>query len=60
LYFYYYLFLVRLKRNVEERPRTYLEILDIPSIQDISENPSDEEKTFVAHILDNIPPLNEQ
>jgi len=48
-----------LKKSVEERPKTYLEILDIPSIRDVNENPSSEEKAFVAHILDNIPPLNE-
>jgi serine/threonine protein kinase len=56
--FFYYLFF-RLKRNVEERPRTYLEILDIPSIKDINVNPSDDEKAFVSRILDNIPPSNE-
>ncbi|CAF1261135.1 unnamed protein product [Adineta ricciae] len=48
-----------LKRNLEERPRTYLEILDVPSIKDVSENPSDEEKAFVTYVLDNIPPVNE-
>jgi hypothetical protein len=53
------LFLFRLKKNVEERPRTYLEVLDIPSIRDVNENPSDEEKAFVIDILDNIPTLNE-
>jgi len=31
----------------------------MPFIRDISENPSDEEKAFATHILDNIPPLNE-
>jgi len=45
--------------NVEDRPRTYLEILDIQSIRDVSENPSNEEIAFVTHILDNIPPSNE-
>jgi len=58
-FFLYYL-LFRLKHNVEERPRTYLEILDVPSIRDVSENPSNEEIAFVTHILDNIPPSNEQ
>ncbi len=59
LYFYTYCFF-RLKTNLEERPRTYLEILEMPFIRDISENPSDDEKAFVTHILDNIPPLIEQ
>jgi hypothetical protein len=54
------LFISRLKKNVEERPKTYLDILEIPFIRDINENPSDEEKSFVIRILDNIPPLNEQ
>ncbi len=53
------LFLFRLKKNVDERPRTYLEVLDIPSIRDVNENPSDEEKAFVTDILDNIPTSNE-
>ncbi|CAF1589182.1 unnamed protein product, partial [Adineta steineri] len=48
-----------LKRTVEERPKTYLEILEIPSIRDVSENPSDEEKAFVIRVLDNLLPLNE-
>ncbi|CAF0884213.1 unnamed protein product [Rotaria sordida] len=48
-----------LKRNVEERPKTYLEILEIPSIQNVSAIPSNDEITFATHILDNIPPLNE-
>ncbi|UJR30330.1 hypothetical protein I4U23_017867 [Adineta vaga] len=48
-----------LKRDLEERPRTYLEILDIPSIKNVNENPSDEEKAFVTYILDNLPPVNE-
>ncbi|CAF4006868.1 unnamed protein product [Rotaria sp. Silwood1] len=49
-----------LKRNVEERPSTYVEILEVPSIKNVSTNPSDEEITFVTNILHNIPPLNEQ
>lgn len=53
------MYFFRLKKNVEERPRTYLEILDVPSIRDINEIPSDEEKAFVTFILDNIPPSNE-
>jgi amino acid transporter len=60
IFIYIYILFFRLKRNLEERPRTYLEILEMPFIRDISENPSDEEKAFVTHILDNIPPLNEQ
>jgi hypothetical protein len=59
-FFLYYYLLFRLMHNVEDRPRTYLEILDIQSIRDVSENPSNEEIAFVTHILDNIPPLNEQ
>jgi hypothetical protein len=50
---------LRLQKNVDERPKTYLEVLDIPSIRDVSENPSIKEKAFVANILDSIPPLNE-
>lgn len=49
----------RLKRNVDERPKTYLEILEIPSIGNITEQPSDEEKAFVTNILDNIRRSNE-
>ena len=52
-------FISRLKRNLEERPRTYLEILDVSSIKDVSENPLDEEKAFVTYVLDNLPPVNE-
>ncbi|CAF3216195.1 unnamed protein product [Rotaria socialis] len=48
-----------LKRNVDERPKTYLEILEIPSIQNVTEHPSDEEIKFVTYILDNLPPLTE-
>ncbi|CAF2472814.1 unnamed protein product [Rotaria sp. Silwood2] len=48
-----------LKKTVEERPKTYLEILEVSSIESVSTNPSNEEITFVTHILDNIPPLNE-
>ena len=57
--FQFVLFIFRLKRNLEERPKTYLDILDVSSIKNTSENPSDEEKTFVIHVLDNLPPLNE-
>lgn len=60
-YYYYYCFLFkfRLKKNVEERPKTYLEVLDTPSVQNVSETPSIEEKAFVVHIIDTIPPSND-
>lgn len=48
-----------LKKNVEERPKTYLEILDMPSIQNVSETPSAEETALIVHIIDSIPPSND-
>lgn len=48
-----------LKKNVEERPKTYLEVLDTPSIQNVNEIPSAEEKAFVVQIIDTIPPSND-
>ena len=61
--FYRFIFLLicflRLQKNVDDRPKTYLEVLDIPSIRDVKADPSDEEKAFVTHILNELPPLNE-
>jgi len=47
-----------LKINLEERPKTYLEILEIPSVKAVEEMPSHEEQAFATRIIKDIPPFS--
>lgn len=49
----------RLKTNVEERPKSYLDILDTPSVKNVNPTPSAEEQAFVQHVIDNLVPIND-
>jgi len=48
----------RLKFDSHERPKTYDEILEIPSIRNVSEIPSSEEVAYVTSVIDNISPFS--
>lgn len=52
--------LFRLKRNLEERPKTYLEILELPAVKNVTETPSADEKAFINRVIDSIPPYQYQ
>lgn len=48
-------FTLRLKKNVEERPKSYEDILNHRLIQGVSKEPSAEEKLFINRVIESIP-----
>jgi len=48
--------LFRLRHDVNERPRYYSDILSMPSMTSVQQNPSEDEINLVHYVLDALPP----
>ncbi|CAF5141219.1 unnamed protein product, partial [Rotaria sp. Silwood1] len=51
-----YFIFIRLRHDVNERPRYYSDILSMSSMISVEENPSNDEINLVNYVLDALPP----